>query len=140
MKNNKIRITLAIFLGMLILSACNKYPDGPKLSLRSKMARARGEWSIDKVIENGNDVTNVFFSFYPNYLMILDKDGKYTERASGYPDEHGKWEFQRNKEDIYSLQDGASIGQTMKLLRLKNKEMWVSYTVGTDSYETHYKQ
>jgi hypothetical protein len=140
MKKN-IRIIPALFiLTVLIFSSCKKYPDGPELSLRSKKARAAGEWSIDKVIENGSDVTGTFNSFYPDYLMILDKDGSYTKRASGYPDEHGKWNFQRNNEEIYSIEDGVNVGETMKILRLKNKELWVSYMVGTDSYEVHFKQ
>src|ERR1043166_1402187 len=133
-------LAISILTSIVIFSSsCKKYDDGPAFSMRSKKARVAGEWTVAQVLVNDADQTNAFYSFYPGYLIILDKEGKYTERANGYPDEHGKWEFQRNKEEIYSLQDGATVGQTLTLLRLKNREMWVTYMIGPDKYEVHYE-
>lgn len=123
-----------------ILSSCGKYEEGPKFSLASKKARLEGTWKFEAYFENGVDKTAQVASFFAGYSMSFTKDGKYTFSYGGITDT-GTWEFINDKESIKTLSNvpGAT-PDTVDIIRLKSKELWVKEISGSDTYEYHWKQ
>jgi hypothetical protein len=56
------KILLILFIGLLTLTGCNKYSDGPLLSLRTKKQRAVAEWDVKSFTYNNEDVLNSSYS------------------------------------------------------------------------------
>lgn len=126
-------------LGLILITSCNKYEDGPKFSLLTKKARLTGEWVIDQVTVNDADQTAAYVSFVgANYVLEIEKDGKYRTEGN-YPDT-GTWELGADKDDIRFLSDQAgSTEESFRILRLKNKELWLRQTQSNgDVVEIHY--
>lgn len=131
---------LVATLTFLFLSACNKYPDGPKLSLRSKAERIANTWVIESAIRNGNDVTDQ----YNIYTLTTTKDGdaelnaKYTIAGFTWEaDTDGTWEFNSNKQNIIFDYQNNDADNAYKILRLKEDELWIREIGGED--EIHLK-
>lgn len=117
------------------LSSCNKYPDGPAISLASKKARVENTWVIEKAFRNGNDVTNE----YSVYTLDLNKDGDANLKATldfgsfTYQGEtNGTWEFNSNKENIIFDYANNDFDNTYRVLRLKKDELWLREIGGED--------
>lgn len=128
-----------LFLGLIILSSCGKYEDGPKFSLLTKKARLCGEWVIDQVMFNDVDQTSAFQSFVgTDFVLEIEKDGKY--RTEGQNPDSGTWELGEDKDDIYFLSDAQGATEiAYRILRLKNKELWLRHTdTNGDVTEIHY--
>ncbi|MFT5253555.1 MAG: hypothetical protein ACI87N_002596 [Flavobacteriales bacterium] len=141
MKNYK---TVLVLIGLAILiafSSCSKYEENTGISLRSKRKRAEGNWEITKYEVNGIDslelrgfpVTKLRFTdVHDDEHIIPFVAGEY---GGGY------WYFESDKEIIdahfdpptqlpfhdpfkYLTQTGT--GKLWKILRLKEKEMYLS--------------
>lgn len=80
----------------------------------TKLERARnnlqGTWRIEKVLEDGQDITSSYLSNRVNYRITFGGDNEFTERyllfAGG--DEvsvSGNWDFSNNAEQL-TLSDG----------------------------------
>lgn len=102
MKNTMTRV-VAFMLVMMVSVGC-----------ATKLERARnniqGTWRIDKVLENGQDITTAYLSNRVNYRITFDGDNGFQERyllfAGG--DEvnvSGTWDFSNNAEQL-TLADG----------------------------------
>lgn len=124
----------AMMIVLVIMSACNKYPEGPGLSIRSRAGRVANEWKMEKVMMNGVDVTSSFTNI--SYTETYDKDGNYSY-ASTVGSGSGKWAFQNNDTEI--KRNGVSGQSTvdMTILRLKQKSFWYKFTDGGDTFEFH---
>ena len=48
---------LLLFITIVLLYGCKKYPDGPAISLLSKESRITGEWDVEYFSVNGYDST-----------------------------------------------------------------------------------
>ena len=94
---------VAFLLVMMVSAGC-----------ATKLERARnniqGTWRIDKVLENGQDITTAYLSNRVNYRITFDGDNGFQERyllfAGG--DEvnvSGTWDFSNNAEQL-TLADG----------------------------------
>src|SRR5262245_35502326 len=94
--------------GIILLSVvvgCNKYEEGPSLSLRSKKARLAGEWKIDHITFNGDDITqSVITNMGTDYVFTIAKDGTYTGKGT-YVDDKGTWKFGHEKGYLIMLSD-----------------------------------
>lgn len=80
----------------------------------TKLERARnniqGTWRIDKVLEDGQDITSNYLSNRVNYRITFGGDNEFTERylLSAGGDEvsiSGNWDFSNNAEQL-TLSDG----------------------------------
>lgn len=49
------RVILIVYIVLAGLSSCNKYPEGPKISLRTVKHRLSGDWEVTKFEVNGID-------------------------------------------------------------------------------------
>lgn len=135
----KLLCQLSIFIALcLTFSSCNKYPEGPKLSLLSKKARLSGDWKMEKILINNVDQTAAFTS---NEVFSIKKDGKYS--VSSTPVEEGTWKFSGDKKQLIVKSNASGAKEiTYTILKLKNKELWLK--IHDDTFnadiETHYKQ
>ena len=136
-----LKIIFLLFLSFTILSSCKKYPDGPALSLRSKMNRVTNVWTIEKyLIDDVDQTTAMLAGFYENTFQ-MKKDGTYSENWNSFVaplTDGGKWEFIENKEAIKKTSDGTGTSDTLTILRLKNKEFWIKKRNGTQAIVIHY--
>lgn len=136
MKNILIVTIIAVFA-----FSCGKYEEGPGLSLASKTARLVNTWEVEKVIENGIDITTRYNTMYPDLTIkymknnsILQIENK-TELAKA-------WEWGEDKETViitWELLEVKSV-QINKILRLTSKEYWYSTTLNGKSYIFHLKK
>lgn len=111
-------------------SSCKKYEDGPRLSLHSKKARLVNVWKYDHVTQNGTDVT----ASYVNRFVEFKKGGNYIITYGQFADA-GTWQFASDKDDIVLSESNSSSAITWHILKLKNKELWLSEQDGSRTYE-----
>lgn len=120
-----------------------QYEDGPKMSLRSKKARAVNTWYIDKVYEEGIDRTDNYKSAYVDYSLEIKSDDNYTLSyrpfSFGNYTEKGTWKFSDDKSKILFTPVNTSQANEFKILKLKNNEAWVSGIINNKQVEIHYK-
>ena len=136
MKNWILHLSAALILSATFsgLSGCKKYPEGPSLSLSSRVARLENSWKISSVTMNGQDVTNLFSSI--NYTETYDKEGNYSF-ASAVDNRSGKWEFQNNDLEIRRSSVSGQSSMDLIILKLKSNEFWYRVIDGSDEYEFH---
>jgi hypothetical protein len=146
MKKTIKLMTLVLLLAVMTVS-CKKYPEGPSMSLRSKKSRVAGDWTIESVKFNNNDVTSAYVALVPGFKMTMTKEGNYTVTSNSGELDTGTWKFDDKKENIISTStknknsSGAYESSTVAVLKLENDAMWVKQTSGNgDITETHYKQ
>ncbi|MFN4910347.1 MAG: hypothetical protein ACK444_08580 [Flavobacteriales bacterium] len=137
MKNWILHLSAALILSATFswLSGCKKYPEGPSLSLRSRVERLENTWKISSVTMNGQDVTNLFSSI--NYTETYDKEGNYSF-ASAVDNGSGKWEFQNNDLEIRRSGVSGQSSMDLTILKLKSNEFWYRVIDGSDEYEFHF--
>lgn len=121
---------ISTIISSLILSftSCKKYEEGPTLSFRSKKERVANTWIISKAIEDGEDVTDDFEA----YTVSFTEDGattlvaQYTIFGGTYTfNTKGTWVFENDNEFLYINYDNDDADNTYKILKLKEKELWV---------------
>lgn len=131
MNTKAIKIGLASFGMIALLSACGKYEEGPGFTLLTKKARLTGEWDIKEYVSsNGTAVADT-----DDDTFEFVKDGKLIVRSGGTSTE-GTWEFVSDKEKIrttfsYTI-GGTTITDTDEstIIRLTNKEFWTKDSDG----------
>ena len=135
-KKSTIAITL---LGSILFTSCKKYEDGPTISLLTRKTRMVNEWVIEKATdEKGNDVTSYWQGANP--LLSIKKDKTYSSTIILGVILSGIWDFSNKDEDVvFSQSSPYANSTTYKILRLKDKELWLRETDSTPS-ELHYKQ
>lgn len=113
-----ISIALLLVLSVSLISSCNKYPDGPKFTLLSKKERMQGKWDLQEIDHSDGTVTYE----NTNDIIVLTEDNEYTY-ISGNISISGEWEFVSDKEKvIFKI---GNLNVTYKIMRLKNKELWL---------------
>lgn len=125
-------LTFMLIIAM-VMPACKKYEEGPALSFRSKTARLVNQWKIEKVMEDGQDITAAYVSFQKDLVNEYKENG---ELAISYKDNTGAtisysatWEFSSDKTGVVITTAGVSV--TSSILKLKNDELWLKTTIPT---------
>ncbi|HLW29681.1 MAG TPA: glycoside hydrolase family 43 C-terminal domain-containing protein [Brumimicrobium sp.] len=128
---NGIKLFVSILTLVFVLSACNKYEEGPKFSLLTKKARITGTWELEKTVSSNGTVE------YNNDEgdIVINKDGSYVLTVNGFG-VSGDWKFVKDKE--YISVTVTILGNTkvdeFQILRLKNKELWLKDSEGKVAY------
>jgi len=130
------------------ITSCNKYEDGPKISLLTKKMRVTGDWSLEQYLangttsSNGTDITSSMQSFLGStWEWQIEKDGSY--KSTGNVNENGTWALGEDKDDITFTPPSTSSSSpsTYRILKLKSKELWLRYTNTNGTYDViHLKQ
>lgn len=137
MKKFMLAGVIALIGFAFTITSCNKYVDGPKMTLLTKKQRITGDWKISKYTVDGTDYTSTLQSLFGNdFVWSIEKDNSYKE--SGNVDQNGTWAFGEDKDDITFTQSSSSSSSnttTYKILELKNKEIELQYTESNGSVE-----
>jgi hypothetical protein len=130
------KISLLMFLlggsTLIMNTGCQKYQDGPGLSLRSRTERVANTWKIDNYKLNETDYT----SLTSGYVETYSKDGNFSfswGSASGT----GKWAFANDDQEIRITGTSNQPSQTLYILKLEEKQFWYYYMDGNDKKEFH---
>lgn len=119
-------IILVLSLG-IFFNSCKKYEDGPTVSLKTKKMRLCRKWNLIETTLDGNTV------LFGNYLYTDDYEyktnGKYIitgeDARKAKPSYlEGTWSFSDKKEKL-SLSIYTNSSETLNILRLTSKELWV---------------
>lgn len=113
-------------------SGCQKYSEGPMLSLRSRTERVANTWKVDNYKVNGSDYT----SLMGGYTETYSKDGNFSY-AWGNLSGTGKWAFQNKDAEIKISGINNTSSQTLFILKLEEKQFWYYYMDGNDRKEFH---
>jgi hypothetical protein len=139
----KLSGLLLIGLAIAFLLPACKYEEGPKISLRSKKARVVNQWKVEKISQNGYDITITYQASLPDLVCDFKDDGtvinSWTQGGQTVNDSE-TWEFTSDKAGLNITSGG--IATTWDILRLKNDEMWLKRTfptgLSTTVEEIHY--
>ena len=118
-KVKQISYVVAAGATAMTLNSCNKYDDGPGMSLMTKKSRVAGEWEVKSI--DGETMTQgytVNMEFEKNGIMTYS----YTLGSTSYT-YAGTWDFASDKENLVMIVDGGS--QVYEIKKLENKEMWL---------------
>jgi hypothetical protein len=135
----KSLLVLSVILSSLFISSCNKYEEGPAISLRTKTERVHNNWKIAQALKDGQDVTQSYYK----YELDLSKDGgatlstNYDFAGLNYQFvTSGEWVFVSNKEKLSFDFDKNSEDGVYTILKLKEDEMWLRQDA--NNLELHY--
>lgn len=127
-----IRIICGSTLGLVLLltvgAGCNKYEDGPGVSIIPRADRIANTWIFGYAEEDGKNVSDQ----YDQYELYLNKDGdaeliaKYTVFGNAYETStNGTWTFTNDQENLkLDFQDDDQDGEYV-ILRLTSDEIWM---------------
>ena len=127
-----------VSIAMVTITSCSKQKEDPAITLPSKKNLIVNTWAIEKYFENGEDMTDQILPFLGNYSLEFRKDGTFNELIDG-DGESGKWKMDSKEENLEMLYDGTTDSDTLKILRLAGKEMWLMQDDGVTKIEVHFK-
>lgn len=111
----------------------------------SKKARLANIWKVDTYYLNGKDNTTEYRQLVTREKLVIFQSGnfEYSELANwnwAVPNYTGKWKFIDGKESLEMTSENSAVKtKTLKILRLKNKQLWLQEQVSPDSLvEYHY--
>lgn len=148
-------LLIAVIFFFISLEGCKKYPDGPRISFRSKTERVAGLWRIVSVQVNGTEqnmtLVNGLQAPYEKQSFEYTKDGKvvwiwdsFLENpadpfSSSIPgiSYNGEWKFNENKSKILRKMEGETDWTELEIFKLKNNEFWYQTVTGSNTTEVH---
>ncbi len=149
MKNYFIKISfllLVISISSLMIVSCHKYPDGPRLSLHTRIHRIKGNWTCKEYLLNGVKMDTV-----PTFLLNINGNKSFS-RTYGAESDSGRWSWGSFHGQINLFPDGAGMfgnnpifyTEHYEIRRLKEKELWLRKTYtdtlnNTTTYDFHFE-
>jgi Lipocalin-like domain len=139
------KLGFAVIVASVVIAACGKYEEGPKISFASKKGRVANTWKVEAFLQDGVDKTSDYRLVVASESYEMKKDGGYTTTQTytalggGLTStDNGTWELIDDNESLKMLssQTGAT-ADTMKIIRLKSNEMWLRSVSGTPVSEMH---
>jgi hypothetical protein len=131
-----------VFIAVVVLLAtsCGKYDEGPGISLKSKTKRLAREWTVEKVVENGEDITSDYMTMRPTHTMLFLDYGSLKETVNQTVLAKG-WEWGDKKETLVITYKLLDIEKTsiFTIRRLTSKEFWYNTTDDGKDYEFKWK-
>lgn len=138
-----VLFSVVALLGIVSLTSCRKYEEGPNISLRKKEARVTNNWKIESAQLNGTEVSlDPYWAKQKHYMY---RDGKYivtiidpvTLEARNL---QGTWQLYDDDRKIALTTKNFSgnIDSTndFNILKLYNKQFWIRKT--DNSLELHF--
>jgi len=120
-QNSSLMKHTLLFLIVIALAGCSKYPDGPGVSVLSRKSRMVNHWELETATANGESWT----PYFPLKEMELRDDFSQTTtfRTLNVPTIlDGKWEFEQKKEHLKLTFDNGAI-YTYRINKLKKDEL-----------------
>ena len=120
----KIKILIILFFTTLItFTGCKKYEEGPLISMMPKKFRVANKWKVDRMFENSIEISRS--AVWESETLEFKTDGGYFYTTALGNTIQGTWDFDSKKENLVVFTSSSII---YKILRLKNKELWLEYT------------
>jgi hypothetical protein len=135
---NITRFAVLFILGGLMFfgtQSCQKYEDGPFISLSTRTSRVSNNWRVDNYKVNGTDYT----SLLAGYTELFTKGGDYSYNW-GLISGKGTWAFSNHDADIQITGTENQASHTLVILKLEEKQFWYYYMDGNDKKEFHMVQ
>jgi hypothetical protein len=128
-----------VLLSGIVLSSCSPYEEGPGFSLKTKTARITGDWQIEKIEQDGQEMelvdTGDFSISFEDMTFSLEKGGTGNLDISvmGFSISVDlTWEFGEGKETLKMVVDEEGgfdmsdmFPEESTILRLSNEECWL---------------
>jgi hypothetical protein len=127
-----IIMMFAVSLSLFALTSCNKYEDGPGISLRTRTERVSNTWKVENYKVNGSDFT----SLLNDYRETFTKSGNYSYTWNSL-NGTGTWVFQNKDQEIRLTGNDNQSSRTFIILKLEEKSFWYYYMDGNDKHEIH---
>ncbi len=132
---------LILSMGLLLFSSCRKYPDGPTLSLRSRVERVSNVWTASVISRNTINETNKYLI----YTMDFSKNGRltWTTQIAGETQDiiMADWQLFREDQQIKITLDepdpnsGERLSFSFDIRRLEENEMWLQFIRFGDEWD-----
>jgi hypothetical protein len=135
LKKSTLFILLLVGTMAPILQGCNKYSDGPMLSVVSRTERLSNIWKVENYKIDGTDYTSIV----TNYTEIFSKSGAYSYDW-GILGGSGTWAFQNNDMEVKLTGNDNQTSRTLYILKLEEKALWYYYTDNDKRHEFHLSQ
>ena len=123
------RIFALCLAATFVFAGCNKYEEGPKISLRTRTERLCNMWDYDKFEVDYEDYSDNVLGA----TMEFQKDGDWQERNGGSElVAIGNWEWEDDQETVRLNFEipGETIEPTdMKIIKLTEHELIVEYSI-----------
>ena len=120
------------FVIVFLLSACNKYSEGPAFSLLTRKARISNDWTLQSYTKDGTELFDVNAE---EQNLSIEKDGSYSgtiiTNVLGQlqsTSTNGTWTFENSQSDVSFLPSESLIGVTYEIVLLKNKTLKIRQT------------
>jgi hypothetical protein len=122
------KIFALCLVSMFVFVGCDKYEEGPKISLRTRTERVSNMWDYDKLEVANKDRTDEVLGA----TMELQKDGDWNQR-NGYGElvALGNWEWEDDQETIrlnYEIPGETIEPLDWKIIKLEEHQLIVEYT------------
>lgn len=135
LKKSTLFILLLVGTMAPFLQGCNKYSDGPILSVVSRTERLANIWKVENYKIDGTDYTSIV----TNYTEIFSKSGAYSYDW-GILGGSGTWAFQNNDMEVKLTGNDNQTSRTLYILKLEEKAFWYYYTDNDKRHEFHLSQ
>ncbi len=132
LKKTSFAFLFLVGIAAPLLQGCNKYEDGPMISLRSKTERLSNIWKVENYKVDDTDYT----SLVSNYTEVFSKSGSYSYDW-GVLGGSGKWEFQNDYMEVKLIGDENQTSRVLYILKLEEKSLWYYYTENDKRHEFH---
>tara|TARA_B100001287_G_scaffold276085_1_gene285704 strand:+ start:1875 stop:2303 length:429 start_codon:yes stop_codon:yes gene_type:complete len=120
------------FVIVFLLSACNKYSEGPAFSLLTRKARISNDWTLQSYTKDGTELFDVNAE---EQNLSIEKDGSYSgtiiTNVLGQlqsTSTNGTWTFENSQSDVSFLPSESLLGVTYEIVLLKNKTLKIRQT------------
>jgi hypothetical protein len=125
---------LIIFGSLMIFGAqsCQKYDDGPLISLSSRTSRVANNWKVDNYKVNDVDYTSLVADYKETFTT--DHNYSYTWGILGGT---GTWAFENDYAEVRITGTDNLASQTLYILKLEQKQFWYYIMDGSDKKEYH---
>ena len=133
-KTKMTRFCMLVLSSFLILGiqSCNKYDEGPNISLRTRTERVANTWKVENYKVNDEDLT----SLVTNYQETFTKAGNYSYKW-GLFEGNGNWSFQNRDLEIKLVGTDNQSSHTLFILKLEEMSFWYYYIDGDSKHELH---
>ncbi len=131
------KITL-LSIAVTLFFSCGKFEEGPRISFLSVKSRVMGEWTLEKYVLDGEDITETYLNGRTEEFKFQgDNVMEYKTLSNDVVE--GNWEIEDNMvlmELKMTTPEGLPYIEqdTLPLVRLTNKEMWARYENGVEKH------
>ncbi|NVK62983.1 MAG: lipocalin family protein [Flavobacteriales bacterium] len=124
-------IGVMTLLTATLLGSCQKYEDGPAVSLTPREDRVANTWIIAYAEENGENVSDDFDQY--ELYLTTDRDATLTASYTAFGTDfntttNGTWNFTNDEENLRVDYEDDEQDNEFRILRLKSDELWLKDT------------